>query len=396
MKKCATKVIRVLICLMIVINVMIPNQINVEAKTLNDFQRQLDELIEKKSKADNGAKLTESEIANINNEIETINNSIKKAQNDIETAENEIKETEENIDKKNEEIKNILSYLQLSNGESAVLEYISGSTDFAEFIYRYAVAEQLSEYNEKMIKEYNELIIKLKQKQKDLADKQVTLSKEREKLNSKIVTLKSQLSDFKEEGTSIEEDIADLKKTINYYKNLGCKADQDVSTCISTPYANGWKYPLMKGVVTSEYTGYAIRPDWSGGGGHHGIDLGGVPEGSNVYAAAPGRVARIIHRSSCGGNMVFINHTVNGKKYTTVYMHLKSIASGIKVDTVVYDTTVIGAMGGRSYGYDRCTSGPHLHFGMADGWSQFSFNSHSFNPRNLIKFPKIYGGYFKR
>ena len=168
--------------------------------------------------------------------------------------------------------------------------------------------------------------------------------------------------------------------------------------------ANGWKYPLKKGCVTSEYTGYAIREDWSGGGGHHGIDLSCVSEGTNVYAAADGVVKRIINKSSCGGNMVYVYHTVNGKKYTTVYMHLLSISSDIYVNKVVTDQTIIGRMGGGSTaknkgGYDKCTSGAHLHFGMADGWNATSFNSYSFNPREKIKFPKLIysgGGYFYR
>lgn len=366
------------------------------AKSLNDLQNELDSLIAKKEKALKGAQLTESEIANINNEIISINNSIAKAQKDVINAEKEIEKTKNNIAKKEEEIKEILNYLQISNGESAYLEYVSGSADFTEFIYRASVAEQLSKYNKKMIKDYNDLIVKLKQKQKDLEQKQVTLAQNREKLNANISTLRVQLSSFREEGTSVDDDIADMKKAIAYYKSIGCKANQDISTCIKTPYANGWKYPLMRGMVTSEYTGYAKRTDWSGGGHHHGIDLSGVPEGTNVYAAAPGTVARTVYHGSCGGNMVFVNHNVNGRKYTTVYMHLKSIAGGIQKGKIVYDTTVIGAMGGRSYGYDGCTGGVHLHFGMADGWSEFSFNPHSFNPRNLIKFPKMYGGYFER
>ena len=379
------------ISLIVISQIMMPSEVS--AKTINSMQKELDALIEKKNKADSGVKLTESEIANLNNEIASINKSIEQAKKDVINAEQEIEKTEENIKKTEEEIKDILNYLQISNGESAYLEYISGSADFTEFIYRAAIAEQLSSYNKKMIKDYNDLIVKLKDKQKSLEKKQVTLASNREKLSTNISTLKTQLSEFREEGTSIEDDIADMQKSIKYYKGLGCKPDQDVSTCITTPYANGWKYPLTRGMVTSEYTGYAIRPDWIGGG-HHGIDLSGIPEGTNVYAAAPGRVARVVYRSSCGGNMVFINHTVNGKKYTTVYMHLKYISTS--VGRTVYDTTVIGGVGGRSYGYDSCTGGVHLHFGMADGWSEFSFNPNSFNPRKLFKFPSAYGGYFSR
>ena len=51
------------------------------------------------------------------------------------------------------------------------------------------------------------------------------------------------------------------------------------------------------------------------------IDLA-QSQGTPVYPAAPGKVAKIIDHYWCGGNMVYINHYVNGKYYTTAYMHL--------------------------------------------------------------------------
>ena len=206
------------------------------------------------------------------------------------------------------------------------------------------------------------------------------------------------------EGTTIEDDIKDLQKQIKAYEDKGCTRYQDVSTCTASVNAQGWTYPLAKGCVTSEYTGSAIRDDWSGGGGHYGIDLSCVNEGTNVYPAADGVVARIIYKSSCGGNIVYITHTVKGKKYTTAYMHLLNVSSSIYVGQVVTTKTVLGGVGGWSTasqngGYDRCTTGTHLHFGMAEGHNAFNFNPYAFNPREVFAFPKkIYngGGYFYR
>ena len=86
------------------------------------------------------------------------------------------------------------------------------------------------------------------------------------------------------------------------------------------------------------------------------------------------------------------------------HMHLLSIDENIKVNTVVTDQTVIAKVGGGSTakskgGYDTCTTGTHLHFGIADGWNATSFNSYSFNPREKLVFPKLVysgGGYFYR
>ena len=167
--------------------------------------------------------------------------------------------------------------------------------------------------------------------------------------------------------------------------------------------ASGWSFPLAKGCVTSEYTGSNERNDWKGGT-HYGIDLGCAVEGTKVYAAATGVVSSVVSRYYCGGNILYVQHVVNGKKYTTAYMHLLKFASGIKVGSVVTPNTVIGYVGGYSTssdrgGYDDCTSGAHLHFGMAEGHHPPGFNSYAFNPREIFAFPKLIrngGGYFYR
>jgi len=85
-------------------------------------------------------------------------------------------------------------------------------------------------------------------------------------------------------------------------------------------------------------------------------------------------------------------------------MHLLRFASGLKVGSAVTPSTVIGYVGGYSTssdrgGYDDCTSGAHLHFGMAEGHHPPGFNSYAFNPREIFAFPKLSrygGGYFYR
>ena len=102
--------------------------------------------------------------------------------------------------------------------------------------------------------------------------------------------------------------------------------------------------------------------------------------------------------------MIYVNHVVKGKYYTTVYMHLLGFSSDVYVGKIVTTKSVIGYVGGYSTGtnhggYDRCTSGTHLHFGMAEGHQAFNFNSYAFNPREVFAFPKLIyngGGYFYR
>ena len=374
----------------------------VEAKSLNDMYSELAKLQSEYNNNKNNKNLTQSQINQISSEINTINNTITKIRADIKKAESDIENSKGKIDDKKVETDGLIQFLQISNGGNIYLEYLFDAESYTDFIYRYEVVKQLTNYNSDLIDELEVLIKDLQQKEKDLEKKNVELENERTRLTSNLTTLQSSLSSYLVEGTDIKKDIEDLQKQIKAYEDKGCSRYQDISTCTASINATGWSFPLTSGCVTSEYTGSDHRTDWSGGGSHYGIDLSCVNEGTKVYPAADGVVARIVHRASCGGNMVYVNHVVNGKKFTTVYMHLLSIPNGLYVDKVVTTNSVIGYVGGYSTatskgGYDKCTSGTHLHFGMADGHNAFRFNSYAFNPREIFAFPKLIysgGGYF--
>jgi len=373
----------------------------VEAKSLNDMYNELAKLQTEYNTNKNNKNLTETQIKEINNEINQINNSITTIRKEIKQAEADIEVSKEKIDSKKVETDGLIQFLQISNGGNIYLEYLFDAENYTDFIYRYEVVKQLTNYNSDLIDELEELILDLQQKEKDLSEKNKKLESQRTNLTSKLNTLHYSLASYKSEGVDIAKDIEDLQKQIKAYEDKGCSRYQDISTCTASINATGWFYPLVKGCVTSNYTGNEERNDWSGGGGHYGIDLACVSEGTKVYPAADGVVARIA-RYSCGGNVIYINHVVNGKRYTTAYMHLLRVDSSMYVDKIVTTNTVIGYVGGYSTssdrgGYDDCTTGAHLHFGMAEGHNAFNFNPYSFNPREIFAFPKVIfsgGGYF--
>ena len=130
---------------------------------------------------------------------------------------------------------------------------------------------------------------------------------------------------------------------------------------------------------------------------HNALDIGGNSEGTPVYAAAAGVVSGKIYRYSCGGNMLYIDVNVGGQAYTTYYYHLLDF--NVEIGDVVDQNTVIGWVGGgpstsSAYGgYDNCTTGAHLHFGVARGY----YNGYSVSRSNVITppgFPNTYGWSF--
>lgn len=379
---------KIIISVILMITIMFVCVPKVEAKTLNDMYSELTKLEAQKKENDNNKKMTQTELDTLDANITETYKKIQQTLADQEEAEKNIAESKEKIIEKNEESKALLKYLQTSTGSEAYLDYLFDAEDYTDFIYRYSIVSQLSEYNGKIMAELEELIETLEKNQIVLANKKIELENQRTELTKKKYKLSSQMGQFDESANDISEDISDLKKEIDYYKNtLKCSDTIQLSECAKIPYAVGFKYPLVSSRVTSMY---GDRCYWLNSkykcDFHTGIDFG-ASEGTPVYAVAAGKVARIVWRSSCGGNKVYIYHTVNGKNYTTYYGHLLSI--NVSVGDIVYDSTMIGKSGGGSTsskkgGYDTCTTGAHLHFGIASGHNASSFNSYIIDPSNIF------------
>ena len=122
-----------------------------EAKTLGDMKKELEEFKKQYEENQLEKELSEKEKQEIEANINSISQSIYQAGEDIKNLNKEIEILNEEIKKDEEEIKDILSFTQIQNGESAYLEYAFGAKTFTDFIYRIAVSEQLTSYNVALI-----------------------------------------------------------------------------------------------------------------------------------------------------------------------------------------------------------------------------------------------------
>lgn len=376
---------------------------NVSAKTLGELENELKE--KKNELSENKAKqnLTEQEMATINSNLKTIQTTINQIQVETTELEKEIMQLNEDILKKQEEIKSVISYFQISSGESAYLEYVMGAEDFTDFIYRSAVTEQMTSYNNQLIDEYNSTIAANEAKKQELADKKVELSRQQVAMRDEYKKLGESLNTYGEEEMIITDEVKSLQEMVQIYKDKGCKSNEDISTCGQAllPSTTAFYRQLQSGYVTSWYGGRDCS-DPRVSCGHYGIDLSTGGSNVPVYSIGTGMVAAITYQSSCGGNMVFVHHKLtNGQTYTSVYMHLYQINVS-KGQTVTKDT-VIGIMGGGSTTpWDYCSTGPHSHLGLATGlygidYDGSSLRSHYVNPANIINFPNsLYTPFYDR
>lgn len=392
MKHIKNILITIIVLLFSLYTFISPNA-STNAKTLGGLKNELAALKNKKTKKDNEKKLTQGQIASSNQSISNAKNEITVNQGKVEQAKSDIITLNGEIEDTKESIKKTMETYQLTDGSNVYLEYVFDSTSYEDLVYRYAIVEQIIDYNNEQIDKYNDLIKKNEQLQVDLANREVELNKQIDELGNKIESLGDKLEQISEDTMDVQDEINSTQELINYYKNLGCKDDQDLNECVSIKGDTGYMRPLNRGVITSYY-GYRVNPlSGSGTKFHSGIDIGGNSEGTNVYATANGMVGKIIRKASCGGNQVYVFHTINGKQVTSMYMHLLTI--NVSLGDQVTSGTVVGTVGGGrgTFGWERCSTGAHLHFTLANGWygktyiSYGTFLANTYDPQKTLGLP---------
>ena len=365
----------------------------VHAQTLGELEQELTDKKNELKENQNKKALTEQEMADIQYNLKVIQNNIAQIQTDTANLESEILELNKQIDKKREEIKNIISYFQISNGESAYLEYVMGAEDFTDFIYRSAVTEQMTSYNNELIDDYTATIKANEEKKEELAQKKAELKEQQSAMKAEYKKLDNQLAVYASDEMVITDAISSLEEMIQVYKDKGCKKNEDISVCGKNvlPATTSFYRQLESGYVTSWY-GYRDCSDSRVSCGHNGLDASTGGDNIPVYSIGTGVVAVIPERSSCGGNMVFVHHKLtNGQTYTSVYMHLYQI--WVSVGQTVTKDTVIGIMGGGwNTPWDYCSTGAHSHLGLATGLFGIDYGwdylrSHYIDPTDMINFP---------
>jgi len=381
---------------LILVSIFIMFPINANAKTLRDIYSELDQLEEEINDNKLQSDATTAEISAKKKEISNLYSEIANTKDDIKNAEARIVELNEEIVLKEEETIKILKYFQITSGEMDYLDYIFGAKTLTDFIHRIVVTEELSAYNEKIVKEMETMIVEQKELKDDLVATEKRLKQKQETARVKVASLSSVSSELEDDHISLEEEINITREMIDLYESMKtCGLDDDINVCARNVLPKDTRFwrPVKNGMVTSEWSPWRCitlngRPYCAP---HSGTDISGYT-GKPLYAAAAGKVSYIKYisksagyHSVCGGQYIFINHSVDGKEYTTAYLHVHDIY--VTVGDIVSKDTMIGSMGGGE-SYDRCTTGPHLHFTLVPGIT--ASTSNSVNSRNYVNFPNRY------
>ena len=386
-----------ILSVILVISLCLTCSYNAEAKekTLNELQAEAKANRDAYEKAKSQKELSEAERATATEQKNNVETQINETKTQIETTQKEIEKLQEEINKKDEQIKSLMSFVQISNGESNYLEYIFGAKDFTDFIYRVSVAEQLSDYNDKLIKEYNSNVDELDKKKTELTTKQADLEKQQQQLSELEAKLDKEIENISEGMSSKDDEYKTQIGLINSLKSLGCSGGETMSSCKNRIYSsykssgssgggasanyNGTYMPLLSGRVTSDYGNRSL--DY-----HTGIDFSGT---TAVYPVASGVVVHVVDgsTSTCGNHIIYVYHPDYG--YTTSYWHLVnrrvSVGQNVTPSTQLGNTGGAGYTDGQYYGgtYVQCAYGGHIHLNLFYGLT--TKNSGRINPRTWLK-----------
>ena len=376
------------------ITFIIPKSTN--AQTIQQFEDEVAKYTAQLQAKKNAIAKNDQEVAEIEAKIKSIQSEIKTLQQEITNLQAEIDKANIEIEKKTAQSKKLIEYYQVSNGENSYLEYVFGATSITDMIYRISVVEQLTEYNDNLMKELQKLIEQNKIRQTELDQKQKDLNAKQKELEEEQAKIESDTAAIKESMPSVEQQIKSAQANVKYYKALGCGQNEDILQCQyrieqarasssggssgggSIPSTNGFYRPMEYGYVTQGYGGY---------GGHLGVDLSSSNKSIPIYPIANGQV--FFKGYDCYGALVVkIKHNYNGRYIYSTYAHMRSFGNISKGQYISYATS-IGNMGSTGW-----STGPHLHleittcdWNAGGGCSYATYKKSTINPFSLISIP---------
>lgn len=390
-------------CMQPVCNVQATEESNLseaqqEKKTLENDLQKAKELIDslKGSKED-----IQSEVEKLDKQLNEISGKVKELESRLSKKRQEIADTESALNKAKEQEKkqyrNMKKRIQFmyENGQTSYVEMLLSADSFTDFLNAVEYITQISQYDRKMLKEYQNMQVTIADTQKTLETDYASLQSLQAKVQEEKQAVAALESAKKGELNAVADDLTDAQSVAKAYEaeiqaqnevivqiqaaqkraaeqqaaqqqaqaaeeNQGATdaARENQNTAQNTtPSGNGqstgsmmWPCPSSKR-VTSDY-GPRTSPTNGASSNHKGIDIGAA-YGADIVAADGGTVL-VATYSSSGGNYVIIDH---GGGLCTVYMHASSLT--VSAGQTVSKGQVIAKVGSTGI-----STGNHLHFGV--------------------------------
>ena len=319
-----------------------------------------------KSKANLTAYVQELDktVTDIQTKIETLNGQIAEKEAEIEKTKLELAEAEQDEADQYAAMQNRMQSLY-EQGDTYYLELLSESGSFADFLNKLDYIEQLSQYDNNLLIEYQGVVeyvslckAKLEVEQEVLNETKAAAEAEQRAMEELIKEKEAEILAFEHDIAKKEEIIAayeaEIAEQTSVIEALEAAVAADRADLWGERVYNGGMFcwPAPSYTRISDDYGYRNHPILNVQQFHTGVDMA-APGGTPILAAYDGAVVQAAYNSSMG-NYVMIDH---GSGLYTIYMHAQKlmVSAGDEVSRGEQIATV--GTTGRS-------TGNHLHFSV--------------------------------
>ncbi|PKM91324.1 hypothetical protein CVU82_01860 [Candidatus Falkowbacteria bacterium HGW-Falkowbacteria-1] len=354
------------------------NQIEGQRKQLETVQNRQKEyaaLIKQKEQEkdtlQNQLEILDSRFKQSELEIEEVKLEISKNDLEIRKTAIDIDNNSEKIEKEKRHISDLLKLIYKQN-KTTPIEIILLNDSLTDFINQVKYLENTNEEISDSLELLKDAKDQLEKQEVILKEKEDKLAELRKELDKKQMILEGELEDkaflltetnqseqeyrnlldlAKKEQEKAANEIVSLEKSVR--EKLAQRPEKDINEFNDS----GFIWPVAKNVITTTFH----DPDYPfkrSIGEHSGVDIR-ASQGSTLYAAASGYVARVKFDGSTAYAYIMIIH---GDGLSTVYGHVSGVI--VKEDEYVVQGQTIGKSGGspRTVGSGAFSTGPHLHF----------------------------------
>lgn len=306
----------------------------------------------------------DSKVAEIQANIENLTVQIAQKEQEIEETKEELAEAEADEENQYNAMQHRMQSLY-EQGDNYYLELLAGAGSFADFLNKLDYIEQLSQYDNNLLIEYQGIVEYVSLCKQQLEVEQEVLNETKAAAEAEQRAMEELIGEKENEILAYEADISKKEEVIAAYEAEIAEQTaviEALEAAVAADRASLWGERVYNGGMfcwpAPSYTrisddyGYRLHPILNVEQFHSGVDMA-APGGTPILAAYDGVVVQAAYNASMG-NYVMIDH---GSELYTIYMHAQKlmVSAGDEVTRGEQIATV--GTTGRS-------TGNHLHFSV--------------------------------
>ena len=363
----------------------IQSRINSTQSKLNSLSKQKKDTQEYINTLQEKISLLQDKISNLESDKSALQSEIDATQAKIEKTAADIEETQRQIDQKQKEFDaTYAEYCQrlramYISGSASTLEVLLTCSDLSSLLTRSEMIKSVSQQDSATLDSLMKKMGEIEAQKQKLEEKRNQLNADKKSLETDKAALQKNINDISSTKADLDSEAAECnaqmrklsKQTSEYQEAIETDQKQlqqvqnDIRAAIAAAGSHGsgngrLRYPTDSRSISAGY------PNYSSGRYHGGIDFP-VSTGSNVYAAASGKVILVKYLNYSYGRYLIIDH---GDGLSTLYAHNSQIL--VNVGEKVSAGQVVAKSGSTGN-----STGPHCHFEVRVNGSQV-------NPLNYL------------